>query len=102
MNTVRDMELAIGTLQQAIRRPYNKTGFPGQLSHQGRFLAGKKEVSLLRALRRRLFNQAKRMRDRESYKTSVTCYNKKIIMAKHSLHEGLLSGHRGCSWKVYS
>jgi hypothetical protein len=39
-------------------------------------------LSRLKASTRRLFNQAKRTGDWESYKTALTCYNKEIRKAK--------------------
>ena len=90
-------------LEQAILRSYHQN-WASRVAVSPRKIPcwKKKRRASFKASRRRLFNQAKRTGDWESYKTAVTCDNKEIIMAKQSLHEGLLSGNRGCSWEGYS
>jgi len=63
MHTVRDSELAIGMLQQAILRSYHQNWPPSVAVSPRTVPCWKKEVSLLKASRRRLFNQATKTDD---------------------------------------
>jgi hypothetical protein len=81
---VQDAQLAVDMLQQAILSSYHQN-CPAGVALSSRMVPWwNKELSRLKASTRRLFNQAKRTGDWESYKTALTCYNKEIRKAKQS------------------
>jgi hypothetical protein len=84
VHSVRDVELAVDLLQQALLLSYHQN-CPARVALSPKTVPWwKKELSRLKASTRRLFNQAKRTGDWESYKTAFTCYNKEIRKAKQS------------------
>jgi hypothetical protein len=84
IHSVRDVELAVDLLQQAILSSYHQN-CPARVALSPRTDPWwNKELSHLKASTRLLFNQAKRTGDWESYKTALTCYNKEIRKAKRS------------------
>jgi hypothetical protein len=84
INSVRDVELAVNSLQQAILSSYQQN-CPARVALLPRTIPWwNEELSRLKTSTRRLFNQAKRTGDWESYKTALTCYNKEIRKAKQS------------------
>jgi hypothetical protein len=84
IHSVRDVELAVDLLQQAILLSYRQN-CPARVALSPRtFPWWNKELSRLKASTRRLFNHAKRTGDWESYKMALTCYNKDIRKAKRS------------------
>jgi hypothetical protein len=90
IHSVRDVQLAVDKLQQAILSSCHQN-CPARVALLPRTVPWwNKELSFHKASPRRLFNQAKRTGDCESYKTVVTCYNKEMRKAKRSV------GDRGC------
>jgi hypothetical protein len=84
IHSVKDAELAVDMLQQVILSSYHQN-CPARVALSPRMAPWwNKELSCLKASTRRLFNQAKRTGDWESYKTALTCYNKEITKAKWS------------------
>jgi hypothetical protein len=84
IHPVRDGELDVDMLQQAILSSYHQN-CPARVALSPRMVPlWNKELSCLKASTRRLFNQAKRTGDCESCKTALTCYNKEIRKTKRS------------------
>jgi hypothetical protein len=84
IHLVRDAELAVDMLQQAILSSYQQN-CPARLALLPRTVSWwNKGLSHLKASIRQLFNQAKRTGDWESYKMPLTCYNKEIRKDKCS------------------
>jgi hypothetical protein len=96
IHLVRDVELAVDILQQAILSSYHQN-CPARAALSPRTDPWwNKELNRLKASTRRLFDQAKRTGDWESYNTALTCYNNRDLKSQTVFLEELLSGDRGC------
>jgi hypothetical protein len=82
VHLVRDVELAVDLVQQAILSSYHQNR-PARMALSPRRVPWwNKELSHLKASTRRLFNEAKKTGDWESYKMALTNYHKAIRKAK--------------------
>jgi hypothetical protein len=78
MRTIKDMDGSVDQLQWAIISSYYRN-FPAKTTRPPETTPWwNKKLSGLRAKTRELFNIAKRTRQWDTYKESLTCYNKEI------------------------
>jgi hypothetical protein len=82
VHSVRDVELAVDLVQQAILSSYHKN-CPARMALSPRKVPWwNKEFTCLKASTRWLFNKAKKTGDWEPYKMALTSYHKAITKAK--------------------
>jgi hypothetical protein len=88
IRTIKDIDRSVDQLQRAIISSYYQN-YPAKTTHSsGTTPWWNKKLSGIRAKTRKLFNTAKRTRQWDTYKETLTCYNKEIRKAKRALWRG--------------
>jgi hypothetical protein len=84
IRTIRDIDWSVDQMQRAIVMSYYQN-CPAKTTRSPRRVTGwNKKLSGLRVKTRKIFNIAKRAGQWDTYKETVTCYNKEIRKAKRS------------------